>query len=524
MSGVEEMEKLLNLFLFWEVLSSAVLSYPSGKINVACNSMLPRHGDSISQTSPPPYAISISSSSFTVGDEIVVSLTATNDSSFKGFLLQARAIGGDAAVGSFRILNPNMQGLECNSIQNSSLSHTNRRNKQNVTAVWIAPPGVGHVVFRATVLQNFSVFWAQVESQVLASSSLPFVSIIMEEGCGTQKFCFSSPAGCSPSDANCYFMASEALWNNGFKFEMSGLSDGYLAIGFSDDDIMGNDDIYICGRNATGEVEVQRAFSTGWTTPSTKSLGEVEIIATSFNNGIVKCSFISRNSISTQSRDTDSLYYIFLTYGPSSARQILKHPKRPFITDRKVNISGFEAQDGTRSTPLIIKAHGALMFAAWMTTGSVGIVFARYLRSIKKSLHGKEVWFQMHLLMMLLSVVATIIAFILIFVSANGWSCSAGAHAIIGGMVMSLSFLQAVIAFFRPSLQNSRRFIFNWFHMLNALVIKILAVAAIFLGLQMLSKSDSQWMIKTMCGFVGWEAFMVIMLDVDLWLKKKGKA
>uniref|UniRef100_A0A8D2IS72 Reelin domain-containing protein n=1 Tax=Varanus komodoensis TaxID=61221 RepID=A0A8D2IS72_VARKO len=48
-----------------------VLSYPSGKINVACNSMLPRHGDSISQTSPPPYAISISSSSFTVGDEIV---------------------------------------------------------------------------------------------------------------------------------------------------------------------------------------------------------------------------------------------------------------------------------------------------------------------------------------------------------------------------------------------------------------------------------------------------------------------
>ncbi|XP_062973707.1 putative ferric-chelate reductase 1 [Elgaria multicarinata webbii] len=516
------MEKLFNLLLFWEVFSSTVFSYPSGEIGTACNSMLPRHRDFISQTSPPPYAISISNTSFTAGDEIIVSLTAISDSRFKGFLLQAQEIRRDSAVGSFRILNPDMQGLACNSVQNSSLSHTNRRNKRNVTAIWIAPPGVGDVVFRATVLHNFSVFWANVQSQVLASSSRSVVPISMEEGCGMQKFCFSSPTGCNPREPNCYFMSSEALESDAFKFEMSGLSDGYLAIGFSDDTIMGNDDIYICGRNATGDVAVQHAFSTGRTTPSPRPLGEVDILATSFNNGIVKCSFISRNSIATQSRNADSLYYIFLTFGPSLAGQIRKHPMRPFITDQKVNISGFEAQGGTNSTPLIIKAHGALMLIAWMTTGSVGMIFARYLKkSIKKSLRGKDIWFQIHFLMMLLTVAATVIAFILIFVAVKGWSGSAGVHAIIGCIVMALSFLQAMIAFFRPSLQNSRRFIFNWFHMLNALVIKVLAVAAIFLGLQMLSKPPSQWMIKTMGGFVGWEAFIVIMLDINLWLKKK---
>lgn len=59
-----------------------------------------------------------------------------------------------------------------------------------------------------------------------------------KEVCGTQKFCFSTPTGCNPRDSNCYFMSSEALKSGGFKFEMSGLSDGYVAIGFSDDTIM----------------------------------------------------------------------------------------------------------------------------------------------------------------------------------------------------------------------------------------------------------------------------------------------
>lgn len=54
-------------------------------------------------------------------------------------------------------------------------------------------------------------------------------------GCGTKKFCFSSPAGCNLDDPSCYFMSSEEEGGDAFKFEMSGLSDGYISIGFSDD-------------------------------------------------------------------------------------------------------------------------------------------------------------------------------------------------------------------------------------------------------------------------------------------------
>uniref|UniRef100_A0ACB8F2W0 Uncharacterized protein n=2 Tax=Sphaerodactylus townsendi TaxID=933632 RepID=A0ACB8F2W0_9SAUR len=317
-------------------------------------------------------------------------------------------------------------------------------------------------------------------------------------------------------------MSSEVLKSGGFKFEMSGLSDGYVAVGFSDDTIMGNDDIYICDKNASDHIEVQHAFSTGRTRPSRKPLGKVEILATSFNNGIIGCSFISRNTISTQSRAGDSLYYIFLTYGPTSAGLIRKHPRTPSITAQRVNIASYEIQGGTWFTPLIIKTHGALMLVAWMTTGSIGMVFARYLKSIKKTLLGKDVWFQIHFCMMLLTVLATAIAFILAFVARQGWSSGAETHAVIGCVVMILSFIQPLIAFCRPSPQNNRRFIFNWFHMLNALVIKVLADTNLFLGLQMLT-SPNDWMIKTMGGFVSWEALIAITLDINLWLKKKEK-
>ncbi|TFK02558.1 putative ferric-chelate reductase 1 [Platysternon megacephalum] len=404
------------------------------------------------------------------------------------------------------------------------MSHTNRNSKQNVTAIWVAPSGTGNVQFRATVVQNVSVFWADVRSQTLVSSSSSVDSTSGREGCGTQKFCFISPTGCNLDDPNCYFMSSESLGGDAFKFEMSGLSDGYIAIGFSDDTQMGNDDIYICGKNATGQIEVQHAFSTGRTRPNILSLGDVQSIMTSFNNGIINCSFITRNPISTQSKAASNLYFIFLAQGPSSAGQIQKHPRTPFITPQKVNISSYEAVGDTSSTPSIIKAHGALMLIAWMTTGSIGMIFARYLKNaIGKILLGKDIWFQIHLSLMVITVAETITAFVLAFVAAMGWASDAEAHAVIGCIVMILSFFQPVIAFFRPSPQSKRRFIFNWFHALNAFIIKVLAVAAIFLGLQMLDSSPSRWMVKTMGGFVGWEALVYIMLDANAWLKKKEK-
>ncbi|XP_075792719.1 putative ferric-chelate reductase 1 [Pelodiscus sinensis] len=512
------------LFGFCAVFSPIVLGFPSGNISPACDSMLPVHDNSVSQTTSAPYKISISNTSFDPGNKITVTLQTIDNSSFEGFLLQARAVRGNSIVGTFQIIDPNTQGLLCNQLENSSVSHTSSSRKQYVTAVWVAPSGTGNVQFRATVVQHFKVFWTDVRSQTLLSSSSPTNLTSGREGCGTQKFCFSSPPGCNLNDPNCYFMSSEAQGGDAFKFEMSGLSDGYVAIGFSDDTEMGNDDIYICGKNATGQIEVQHAFSTGQTAPNILPLGDVQITMTSFNSGKISCSFITRNAISTQLKAASSLYFIFLAHGPSTAGQIHIHSRTPFITPRKVNISSYEAVGATDSSHSIIKAHGALMLIAWMTTGSLGMIFAKYLKNvINTTLLGKDIWFQIHLFLMVITVAETIAAFVLAFVEEMGWNSDTSDHGIIGCIVMILSFFQPVIACFRPSPESKRRFIFNWFHALNALVIKVLAVAAIFLGLQLFDTSPSLWMVKTMGGFVGWEALAYIMLDANAWLKKKEK-
>ncbi|XP_055364337.1 putative ferric-chelate reductase 1 [Betta splendens] len=170
----------------------------------------------------------------------------------------------------------------------------------------------------------------------------------------------------------------------------------------------------------------------------------------------------------------------------------------------------------TTQTPSIVKAHGSLMLISWMTTGTLGMLVARYMKGMSKGnkMFGKDLWFVVHVPLMFLTVAATIIAFIIIFVYAQDWA--GGAHPVLGCLVMILAFIQPIIAFMRCEPQDPRRYVFNWAHSLNALVIKVLAVAAIFTGLQLIDGSDSQWMVKTMSGFAAWECLFYIFMEARL--------
>ncbi|KAG2461533.1 GDE enzyme, partial [Polypterus senegalus] len=179
------------------LLVHGVTAYSSGLLLDACNTMLPLHG-SVSQISPPPYEIITDTSSYSPGDEIKVTIRGLTQP-FKGFLLEAWQDGIRNAVGSFAEPNSGdqFQGLQCNGV-----------------------PGFSN---RAAALSS--------------------------AGCGTVKFCFTNPDGCDPStDSNCYFMSSTALQNgtDGFQFEIAGSSNGYVAIGFSDDQIMGAHPVLGC--------------------------------------------------------------------------------------------------------------------------------------------------------------------------------------------------------------------------------------------------------------------------------------
>ncbi|KAJ8010430.1 hypothetical protein DPEC_G00074990 [Dallia pectoralis] len=302
--------------------------------------------------------------------------------------------------------------------------------------------------------------------------------------------------------------------------EMAGISNGYIAIGFSDDQTMGNDDIYICGLGSNGQLQIQHAYSTGRSSPSILSLGQVSNVITSLNNGVISCSFTTLNLISTQrSIGSSSPYYLMLVYGSTSNGNIQVHTKT-FVSSSAANISS-PGVVSTESFPPIVKAHGSLMLIAWMTTGSLGMIIAKYLKGMAKGekCAGKDVWFVAHLSLMILTVAATSIAFILIFADVRDWS--GGAHPVLGCIVMILTLIQPTAAIFRCGPTDKWRFIFNWSHALNALLIKVLAVAAIFTGLIWLDNTDNQWLVKVMGGFVGWEALLYILLEARRWWKRK---
>uniref|UniRef100_A0A3Q3MXM7 Putative ferric-chelate reductase 1 n=1 Tax=Mastacembelus armatus TaxID=205130 RepID=A0A3Q3MXM7_9TELE len=496
-----------HIILLLVCVPPVVLCYKTGLVTQSCGDMQPRHSVS-PQTTAAPFTITTDRSSYGPGGEIKVHLQAQGSTPFTGFLLQAREVGAQSPVGSFTLTPTGAQFLTCSQKPNSAVSHTNASPKTSIQVTWRSDASRDG---KPIQFRNSSI------CMIMIRESFPFILqvTISSADCGVTKVCISKPSSCDPAvSADCYFMSAMMLSPNdsAIHYEMTGPSDGYVSFGFSDDQEMGNDDIYICGTGGDGQVWLQHAFSRGKNAPDILTLGSVSDLTTSVQDKVISCSFISRNTISTQrTTSINSNYYLLFAYGSTSNGQIQIH-KDTFISANKIDINTPSTAKEAK-LPEILKAHGALMLIAWMTTGSLGMIVARYLKGMAKGhkLFGKDVWFLVHVAVMSVTVAATIIAFILAFSFAKEWS--GGAHPVLGCLVMILSLLQPIVALLRCGPQHSLRFLFNWSHALNAVAIKALAVAAIFTGLNLIDSSTNQWLMKVMGGLIGWEALFYIFLE-----------
>ncbi|KAM9839424.1 putative ferric-chelate reductase 1 [Aulostomus maculatus] len=526
-----------HVVLLLAFLAPAVRSYSSGQVTESCDDLRPHHSGSSPQRDTAPFTVTTDRHSYRKGEEVTVQLQALGSTPFTGFLLQARELGGWAPVGSFTATTGAAQLLTCTSKPNSAVSHTSESLKTSIQVKWRAgaPEVTKLVQFHASFVQNYRTFWVDVTSPPLnvtegggdegdddGGFSGPAVTVntstsISSADCGITKMCFSQPSLCDPEvNPSCFFMSVATLSPSdaAARFEMTGPSAGYVSFGFSDDQIMGDDDIYICGASSSGLVWLQHAVSTGRTVPRALPLGNVSDVQASVRDGVISCAFTSFNPVSTQ-RTTgfNSTYYLMFAHGPSSTTGQIQLHTGTFISPDKVHISRPQLV-GISRWPHIIRAHGALMLLAWMTTGSLGMMAARYLRGVAKghSLAGKDVWFVVHVVVMGVTVAATVTAFILPFAYVQAWS--GGAHPVLGCLVLVLSLLQPILALLRCGPQHPLRFLFDWSHAVIAAAIKVLAVAAIFTGLRLIDSTPDQWLMKVLGGLVGWEASFCILLEV----------
>uniref|UniRef100_A0A8C9RFN4 Ferric chelate reductase 1 n=1 Tax=Scleropages formosus TaxID=113540 RepID=A0A8C9RFN4_SCLFO len=514
------------LLVFVAACWMTVAGYSSGKVTVSCESMLPKHGGHVPSPTPSPYEIIVDKINFNPGDQIKVTLSAPAPlaTPFKGFLIEARDAANlnSDAVGTFTLVNPSVsQLLNCGPTQGSAVSHTSADTQVEIQAIWIAPQDAPHSVqFLATVLEDYSVYWAQIpgpivsQSGVAPPSQLPATtsagtttpSKLLEpfssEGCGRNMSCLRDPVGCDPgSDPRCFFLSFTHMGQT-VQFQLSGPAEGYVSFALSFDKWMGNDDVYLCVRNGD-LVEISPAYAEGRTHPELEPEGVLTDVAWRLSDGIIQCSFRRNIHIpNNQNRfNLDERFYIFLAHGTADFGVIHRHNRQPLISTKEKVISGMpENLSGSRS-PLIIKFHGALMFIAWVTLVSTGIIVARFfkLEWPNTTLFGQKVWFQVHRGLMSLTVLLTCISFTLPFIYRWGWSKRAGAHACLGCVVMVFTILQPLGAVFRP-------------HQGSACVA---TVAAVFLGMQQQALLlETPLCMGITVGILCWGAMAALLLEL----------
>ncbi|NXO35003.1 FRRS1 reductase, partial [Locustella ochotensis] len=530
----------LPAFAVWMFvcLCVSVVGYPNGKVREACTSMVPCHGGS-PQLSP-EHTITVNRTEFKPGDNIEVHLSGPD---FEGFFIQARDAEhlDSPAVGSFVLADRRRsQLLTCGRTKNSAVSHTSKVKKKDVKVYWIAPGDAPkHVQFLATVVKKYRIFWVKIPGPIVSqpdvlsptpplyatsvavSTSHP-VSYISKpfsaSSCGIMKFCIRNPKNCNPGSASCFFLSFQQEESSVF-IEMSGPSEGYLAFAFSHDQWMGGDDAYLCV-NEDHRVRVSTAWLKERSHPLLDSENALEDVAWRLADGVLQCSF--RRSIRLPAYEgrfnLDTSYYIFLADGEASEGGLLyKHRRQPLVTDGLYNVTGLPQDIGGSRAPRLIKAHGALMFVAWITTVSIGVIVARFFKPVwsHSFLLGKELWFQVHRMLMLTTVMLTSISFVLPFVYRGGWSQQAGFHPYLGCAVMALTIFQPLMAGFRPSRHAPRRQLFNWFHWSTGTTARILAVVTMFLGMDLPALDlPDPWDTYAMIGFVAWHVGTDVLLEI----------
>ncbi|XP_053101816.1 putative ferric-chelate reductase 1 [Hemicordylus capensis] len=539
------MESAGILIIVWALtcLSGPSTGYSNGRVEKACMDMTPHHGKGPQKS--PEHTLVVNMTEFKPGDHVHVKLSGPV---FKGFLLQARDAGDveGPPAGSFALANESIsQLLTCkhkkSRWKNSAVSHTSSYKKTYIDAFWIAPSDVPKKIqFFVTVVEEYKRFWVKIPGPIISQPKTPALTTTMPtvesiptslplsplsqpfnaSGCGTTKFCVRNPSNCNPESDDCFFLAFKQDGDS-VLVEMSGPSEGYIAFALSNDQWMGGgDDAYFC-ISEDHHVDINTASLIGRAYPEfdTEESDALEKQSWRLANGLMQCSFRRRISLpDLKGRlDLDANYYIFLADGEVGVDgTIYKHHRQPLVTNGKYNISGPAQDIGGSRSPLLIKIHGALMFVAWMTTVSIGVIVARFFKPVwPQSLFGEEIWFQVHRALMMTTVLLTSISFVLPFVYRGGWSQQAGFHAYLGCTVMALAIVQPLMAAVRPPPQAPRRHVFNCLHWCTGTTARILAVVTVFLGMDLPALNlPDPWDTYTMIGFVAWHVGIDILLEM----------
>ena len=86
--------------------------YRGGAPPSECEYMYPNHGSS-EQTGESPYEIKVKKSYYVPGENVAVSIESSPSDDIRGYLIQARQVGGNTAIGTFVALPTDGAYVNC---------------------------------------------------------------------------------------------------------------------------------------------------------------------------------------------------------------------------------------------------------------------------------------------------------------------------------------------------------------------------------------------------------------------------
>ncbi|WAR23065.1 FRRS1-like protein [Mya arenaria] len=234
----------------------------------------------------------------------------------------------------------------------------------------------------------------------------------------------------------------------------------------------------------------------------------------SYNDGRLRCRFVREiNPNNEELNDWGLLSRPFhllmgrgnlLTHGINVGHLPVSSPNEVSL-DVGADISG-------RARFHLVKAHACLMFIAWIFFAPIGLIWMKYYTTMwpNSRFLGQKYWLVTHFNCTVWVVILVVIAVILIFIEAGGWSefpeLPAKAHPILG--IIPILFL------IRCPEDHACRPVGNWFYWLFWTIAFCLAVVNIFIGMEFGKAMVPWWLTWIVCIFFLFNFVCEIILEV----------
>ncbi|GAB6031634.1 hypothetical protein CHUAL_009394 [Chamberlinius hualienensis] len=340
--------------------------------------------------------------------------------------------------------------------------------------------------------------------------------------CGTSQSCFGIPGGCVALENCLTVMSYYATEDDLLDVTMMSVK-SYVAFGLSVDNSMGDDSVIECmGPSEPDNGRVVASINHG--KDNIIADGDMTeyftVLSSQYKAGAIQCQFTrpvnttvvaGGNKLETDIKN--NLYYVLLADGSlnSDSTDIEEHD-RAISTDAPVNLTSNDFVVGGIVKPDVeVKIHGSLMVTAWIGTVSIAIFMARYYKDMWPDVMWckVKVWFALHRGLNIVTVILTMAAFILIFVykkTLSSWRDNP--HPILGIVTMILAIIQPFGSIFRCAPGTPKRPLFNWLHWCLGNVTCIIAIATIYLAVNLRKAYLPLKFYYVVSGYVGFYGFM----------------